>query len=149
MTLRRRLTRSLTCLVAALASVGCGAADSTNADYDRPPEPVRATAHTNVCPEFSWWLLLPKRLRLGETTEVIVNVTDPDAPASPLQFEWASPAGAFSEGTGVEGLETLVLAQTAYTCEASGEQRLTLSARDESDCTSTLDLDVLCTDSEP
>jgi hypothetical protein len=149
MTQRSHVARSLACLVAALAGAGCGAADQTSADYERPPEPVRATATTNVCPEFSWWLLLPKKLRLGETTEVIVNVTDPDAPASPLAFEWVSPVGAFSEPAGVEGLGDLVLAQTAYTCEASGQQRLTLSARDESDCTSTLDLDVLCTDSEP
>lgn len=147
MTPRSHAARSLACLVAALA--GCGAADQTTAGYEPPHEPARATATTNLCPEFSWWLLLPKSLRLGETTEVIVNVTDPDAQASPLEFEWASPVGAFSEATGVEGLEELVLAQTAYTCEASGQQRLTLSARDESDCTSTLDLDVLCTDSEP
>jgi hypothetical protein len=149
MTRRRHVAHSRLCLVAALAGLGCGATDRATADHDRPPEPALATVVTNVCPEFSWWLLLPKRLRLGETTEVIVNVTDPDAPAAPLEFEWASAAGAFSEPTGVEGLEELVLAQTAYTCEASGQQRLTLSARDESDCTSTLDLDVLCTDDEP
>jgi hypothetical protein len=149
MTARCHALRSVTCLLAVLLSVGCGAGERTISDYQRPPDPLQATASTNVCPTFGWWLLLPKSLRLGETTEVIVNVSDPDAPASPLQFEWASSVGAFSEATGVEGLEDLVLAQTAYTCEASGQQRLTLSARDESDCTSTLDLDVLCTDSEP
>ncbi len=118
----------------ALVTLGCGAADSVRHERDDSEmKPPVSTA--NVCPEFGWWLLLPRSLRLGDTTEILVNVTDPDTPRGKLTFEWAAPTGAFSE---------LHQADTSYLCQKRGRQVLTLEARDDLDCASELDLDVEC-----
>ena len=122
--------------LAAFACSGCGAGDSVKHERDDRETP-QAVSRANVCPEFGWWLVLPRSLRLGDTTEIVVNVTDPDTPRSKLKFEWAATTGAFSE---------LHLADTSYTCQRLGRQVLTLDARDDLDCASVLELDVDCLD---
>jgi hypothetical protein len=115
------------------ACLSCGTAEQVSDESSsRGP---RALTQTNSCPAFEWWLLLPKSLPLGENTEIVVNVSDPETPSSKLRFDWASPSGAFSDP---------LLADTTYTCLSLGRQVLTLSARDELDCTSVLELDVHC-----
>lgn len=118
----------------AFACLGCGTAESVTVDDHQTPEIV---ARANVCPEFGWWLLLPKSLRIGETTDILVNVSDPDSPRAKLTFDWAATTGSFSE---------LHRADTTYTCRRVGHQALTLDARDDLDCRSVLELDVTCLD---
>ncbi len=120
--------------IAAIACAGCGAAESVTTEERKAPAVV-STA--NVCPAFGWWILLPRSLRLGETTDILVNVTDPDTPRSKLKLDWAATTGTFSE---------LHRADTAYTCRHLGNQVLTLDARDDFDCVSVLQLDVTCLD---
>ena len=133
MTLPRRL-RALCVLVTAVSSVACGAAEQV--DEERAPTiEARATGVLNSCPEFGWWLLLPKSLPLGGTTEIVVNVSDADSPTNKLHFDWAASSGEFSNPE---------RAETGYTCKSLGAQELVLEARDDSDCTSTLLLDVFC-----
>jgi hypothetical protein len=95
----------------------------------------RAVTRTNTCPQFGWWLLLPKSLPVGQTTEIFVDVSDSDTSLSKLAFAWEAKAGVFSDPD---------LASTAYTCARSGREALTFSARDEQDCTSVLNIDVEC-----
>jgi hypothetical protein len=75
-------------------------------------------------------------LQLGQTTEIVVSVNDPDTAVSALALNWASTAGSFSQPK---------LADTAYTCDSEGLQLLTLSASDDLNCTSVLELNVECT----
>ncbi len=131
-----QLRRALSVLIVAASGAACGAAERVD-EEGAPPLSAQATAVVNSCPEFGWWLLLPKSLPLGETTEIVVNVTDPDAPKTRLHFDWAASSGAFSYP---------YRAETSYTCQAVGTHELVLEARDESDCTSTLLLDVFCLD---
>jgi hypothetical protein len=119
--------------VAALAGMGCGAGDSVN--HERDDEVPAPVSTANLCPQFSWWLLLPRSLRLGETSEILVNVFDPDTPRSKLKLDWAAANGVFSE---------LHEADTSYTCQRRGRQLLTLDARDDLDCISVLELNVDC-----
>lgn len=128
---RHRPARLVVYMVTALC-LGCGAADQTRYEREETPE---AVTRTNACPAFNWFRLLPRSPRLGEATEIVVDVYDPDAPSSPLKLAWQAPTGAFSEPE---------LAVTEYTCEEPGPQTLTLSAQDELECTKLLDLIVQC-----
>ncbi len=119
-------------LLAAFACLACGTAESVTFEGRKPPE---IGSRANVCPAFGWWLVLPRSLRLGETTDILVNVTDPDTPRAKLTLQWAATAGTFSE---------LHRADTTYTCRRLGPQALTLDARDELDCASVLELEVTC-----
>jgi hypothetical protein len=123
--------RIVACLVT-IGCWGCGAADQ--ASYEREDTP-QAVTRTNACPSFNWFRLLPRSAFIGDSTEILVDVLDPDAPTSELRLTWQAPSGAFSDPT---------RAITQYTCEALGPQTLTLSAQDELDCTSVLDLTVQC-----
>lgn len=134
MTTSRPLRLVLPWIVAGLCA-GCGAAEQVD-DGPAPAAP-RAITRTNTCPQFRWWLLLPKSLPLGQTTEIIVDVSDPDTPLTKLAFDWQAEAGVFSDPD---------LSSTAYTCERVGRQALTFFARDPQDCTSVLQLDVQCTE---
>ena len=123
-------------LLVALGCLSCGAAEQYSYEGVAESEPVpQAVTRVNTCPEFGYWVLLPRSLDVGETTEIAVNVDDPDAPRSRLSFEWEAQSGAFSDR---------FWSDTAYTCESVGKQELTLRARDEDDCTSDLRLAVFC-----
>jgi hypothetical protein len=128
---RHRPARIVACLVTVLC-LGCGAADQTRYEREETPQ---AVGRTNACPSFNWFRLLPRSPFVGESTEIVVDVFDPDAPSSQLKLAWRAPTGAFSEPE---------RAITDYTCEAPGPETLTLSAQDELDCTKLLDLTVVC-----
>lgn len=112
--------------------LGCGAADQTRYEREETPQ---AVTRTNACPLFNWFRLLPRSPVVGESTEIVVDVYDPDASSSELKLAWQAPTGAFSEPS---------LAITEYTCDEPGPQTLTLSAQDELDCIKVLDLTVVC-----
>lgn len=124
-------------LLVTSACLSCGAAEQLS--YEGVTEEVepapQAITRTNACPEFGYWVLSPRTLAVGETTEIAVDVSDPDAPRSRLSFAWQAATGAFSDR---------FWSDTAYTCQNAGPQALTLLARDADDCTSRLELAVVC-----
>jgi hypothetical protein len=130
-TQHRLAVRFVACLVT-IWCVGCGAADQTRYEREETPQ---AVTHTNACPSFNWFRLLPRSPVVGEPTEIVVDVIDPDAPSSELTLAWQAPSGVFSEPE---------LAITDYTCDEQGPQTLTLSAQDALECTKVLDLIVQC-----
>lgn len=79
--------------------------------------------------------MLPRSLPVGETTEIIVNVSDTDTPLEKLSFEWFAVSGTFSEP---------YLAETGYTCEEAGRHQLVLVAQDDTDCWRSFDVDIAC-----
>jgi hypothetical protein len=122
-------------LLVMFGCLSCGSADETRAAY-HPPEPVpKATVQTRSCPEFGWWMTLPRSLPVGATTEIMVNVSDADTPLEKIALEWVAETGSFS---------TPNLSDTSYTCELEGQQRLALVARDDTDCLRTLGVDIEC-----
>ncbi len=128
---RHLLARLVACLLAAWC-LGCGAADQTRYEREETPQ---AVTRTNACPSFNWFRLLPRSPFVGESTEIVVDVLDPDAPSSELRLAWHAPTGVFSEPE---------RAITDYTCAEQGSQSLKLFAQDDLDCIRVLDLTVEC-----
>jgi hypothetical protein len=114
---------------------GCGTTDVTQAERSVPEEVPQAIVKPRACPQFGWWMALPKSLAVGETTEIMVAVDDADTPAEKLAFAWSAESGWFSTPHG---------ADTSYTCERSGRQRLALIARDDTDCLRTFGVEIEC-----
>jgi hypothetical protein len=117
--------------------LGCG-----SAEHAVIPEPVEAgsdqaevSSRVNVCPLFTGSLVMPQRIALGETSEIMVRVTDPDAPDSQLVLAWSASSGTFSASDN---------RMTTYRCGEPGTQQLTCTAKDKPGCVSSLNIDVEC-----
>jgi hypothetical protein len=78
---------------------------------------------------------MPQRIAPGESTEIMVRVTDPDAPDSQLVLAWSAASGTFSASD---------KPMTTYRCVEPGTQQLTCTAKDKPGCVSELDIDVEC-----
>jgi len=129
----QRLTRVLMTIVAATCA-SCGAAETVDEVVGRPTEP-QAVSRLRSCPEFGWWLMLPKTPAVGDPAEIVVNVSDQDTPLDKIAFNWVATAGEFSAPQ---------LLQTSFTCHAEGHQTLALVARDDTDCERVLDIQITC-----
>ncbi len=113
-----------------------------SAEHAVIPEPAEAGADqaevssgVNVCPLFTGSLVMPQRIAPGESTEIMVRVTDPDAPDSQLVLAWSAASGTFSASD---------KPMTTYRCVEPGTQQLTCTAKDKPGCVSELDIDVEC-----
>lgn len=125
-----------------LAGVGLWLLGCGSAEHSVIPEPEEAGADqaevssgVNVCPLFTGSLVMPQRIALGEASEIMVRVTDPDAPDSQLVLSWSAASGTFSASDN---------RMTIYRCGEPGTQRLTCTAKDKPGCVSTLNIDVEC-----
>jgi hypothetical protein len=113
---------------------GCGAAERVDEVTGTPAAPL-AISRLRSCPEFGWWLILPKVMAVGASADLLVNVSDADTPLDKLKFEWQSSSGSFSQPT---------LLETRYTCVTEGPQNLQLVATDDTDCRRALPLNLTC-----
>jgi hypothetical protein len=127
---------SLAALMTVFCVIGCG-----GAEHQKIPPVAEAEAGTqvasgvNVCPRFEGSLILPQRIRPGETAVVAVRVSDPDAADSQLVFAWTATSGTFSASDS---------SVTNYDCSEIGSEQLTFSAVDRQGCSSSLTIAVEC-----
>jgi hypothetical protein len=117
--------------------LGCG-----SAEHVVIPEPVEAgtdqaevSSGVNVCPLFTGSLVMPQRIAPGEGSELMVRVTDPDAPDSQLVLAWSAASGTFSASD---------KRMTTYRCAELGIQHLICTAKDKPGCVSSMSIDVEC-----
>lgn len=118
----------------AIACVACGAAEQVDEVVGASREPQAAT-RSRSCPQFGWWLMLPKTPSVGAPAEISVNVTDADSSLEKLSFQWLAGSGTFSAPS---------KADTSFTCAREGYQTLALVARDETGCARQLDIQISC-----
>lgn len=125
---------SLMWLALAAGSLGCGSAESVDA-----VEGVRkgATVKTgvNTCPTFTFYMVLPKRVRGDEVATVIAVASDAQSSRRPLTYVWTATSGTFSRTDS---------SLTEYRCGDRGPQVLEVTASDQNGCDSVLNLDVEC-----
>jgi hypothetical protein len=123
----------LPCSVALL--LGCGAADSSRAVQDEPPDAAQLDATVNTCPSFAYSMVLPQAIRAGETAFVVALATDPDSDDALLTYRWSASSGDFGHAN-----DPL----SEYTCADAGPQVLTVTTSDPDGCENNLDFDVVC-----
>lgn len=123
-------------LAAFMATVclACGVAEQVDEVVGASRTP-QASTRLRYCPEFGWWMMLPKAPSVGAPASIRVNVSDSDTPLEDISFEWVAASGTFSE---------LTAADTSFTCEREGYQTIALVARDDTDCARELDIQILC-----
>jgi hypothetical protein len=135
---KRRASAALPMLVAALWPLSCGTADHVAV---RPPPDQDAGTDTqvaskvNVCPRFDSSLALPQKITPEQTAVLIVTASDPDGNDSQLVFAWSAPNGSFNPSD---------KPVTNYNCSQPGIQQLTITAKDEQGCSSSLSIRVEC-----
>jgi hypothetical protein len=117
-----------------LISLACSASDTTRAVREDPSE-AQVRPNPNLCPTFSFYMVLPQRIRDDEPAVAIVYATDVDSDDAKLTYAWSATAGDFTHPD-----ETL----TEYSCAGLGPQQLKVTTRDPDGCESVLALDVDC-----
>jgi hypothetical protein len=134
---QRRVPVAWRLAVAALAcaSWSCGAGESTRAAREAPAPEFGVTSVANACPNFTFYMVLPKAIRAEEAAWVAVRATDVDSDDDLITYRWSATSGAFVEPE---------VAFTEYSCADAGPQILTIVAADAEGCERTLDLDVTC-----
>ncbi len=120
--------------LAASLCLACGVAEQVDEVVGAARTP-QATANPRSCPQFGWWMMLPKAPSVGVPAEIRVDVSDADTPLEALSFEWVASTGTFSEPAATE---------TTFTCEREGYQSIALIARDDTDCARQLDIQISC-----
>ena len=129
----RQVGWAMACVVALL--FGCGAADSTKAVQDDPPEDTRLATTVNTCPWFAYSMVLPQAIRAGETAFVVALGTDLESDDALLTYEWSASSGDFGHPR-----DPL----TEYTCADAGPQVISVTTSDPDGCENNLDFDVVC-----
>lgn len=122
---------------AALSLLGCGSADHVLVPPPEEPDASQAdvSSGVNVCPVFGGSLIMPQRIRPGESASITVRVTDPDAPDAQLVFDWTASSGTFSASD---------KSVTTYRCDKVGTAELTVTAKDRAGCVSQQRISVEC-----
>jgi hypothetical protein len=116
--------------------LGCGAADQTRSARDDDESMlVNVNPRINICPHFEGAFILPQSIPRSTSAFIAVRTVDPDGNELDLAYEWSAGSGAFTAPD---------RPTTDYTCEAEGDQTLTLVATDVDSCDAWLHLDVTC-----
>lgn len=129
-------TAKLLGLMTFMATLGlaCGAVEQVDEVIGASRAP-QASIRLRSCPEFGWWMMLPKTPVIGVPAQIRVDVSDLDTPRDAISFEWVAASGSFSQPEE---------ANTSFTCEREGHQTIALIARDDAGCARQLDIQFAC-----
>jgi hypothetical protein len=98
---------------------------------------VRVNGSFNICPELTQAVVAPLQTSVGYT--IIVGSQAEDAENDPIEYSWAANSGPFANPSA---------SATFYTCEETGDDRLTVSVTDDGFeyCVDSWTVDVRCVD---
>ena len=98
---------------------------------------VRVNGGFNICPELTRVVVAPLQTSIGNVIQVRSRAEDADGDA--IDYAWTADSGTFANPSATA---------TFYTCEETGDHRLTISVTDEGDehCVDRWTVDVRCVD---
>jgi hypothetical protein len=95
---------------------------------------VTANGTLNRCPQLTGFLVAPLATDVGESILAESSVTDADA-GDEITYAWTATQGTFANPAA---------ANTTYKCTSSGDQTLTLTAKDKGNCVVSSTVSVSC-----